>query len=188
MDELDDYKLIHLYLDGDAHAFDVIYERYRKVLYGYLNGLLQGQNALADDVFQQTWLNAIQSMPKYRNQEKFSAWLMRIAHNLVMDHYRSSRRRKEETFDEIEENVIPAPESASPQRRMDRKELAAALEEAVRELSPELREVFLLRQKDVPFREIAVIQKCSINTCLARMQYAVKKMRVRLHSWMPENG
>ena len=66
---------------------------------------------------------------------------------------------------------------------MKQTELNRAIEDAVQTLPPEMKQVFLLRQEDVSFREIATIQKCSINTCLARMQYALKKLRAQLGEW-----
>ncbi len=186
MNDLDDFTLIQTYLQGDPEAFNIIYERYKKPLYGYLNNLFQGSNNSAtDDIFQQTWLKAIQSMNRYRNQEKFSAWLMRIAHNLTVDYYRAASRRAEDILDNDREKQLVSPDSAGPRENLDQLELSEALDTAIQKLSPELREVFLLRQQDFSFREIAEIQQCSINTCLARMQYAMKKLRSLLQNWMP---
>lgn len=184
--EIADVELIRSYLDGNPDAFDALYERYKRILYGYLNKLFASDRASADDVFQKTWLKAIDNLAKYRNEEKFSAWLMRISHNLAIDHFRVTTRRAElSTEDEPITDFLPAPDSASPWYQLDREELGTAISEAVQTLPEAFREVFLLRQQDVAFKDIAQIQSCSLNTCLARMQYAMKHLRKRLREWNP---
>ena len=95
-----DLELIREFQSGSSPAFDALYERYRRPLYGYVNRQMQGHTSQADDVFQQTWMRAIDNLSTYRDQEKFSAWLMRIAHNLIIDYYRSLKRRAEDELDE----------------------------------------------------------------------------------------
>lgn len=182
--ETPDADLIRAYLDGDAASFDVLYERYKRPLYGYLQKTFRdGHSAAVDDLFQKTWLKAIANLTKYQDQEKFIAWLVRIAGNLAIDFFRTAKRHAEDSFDDGMEAVLPAQESTSPDSGIKNRELADAIDAAVSELSPDIRTVFLLRQEDVPFREIAEIQKCSINTCLARMQYALKYLRKKLEPW-----
>ena len=67
--EIPDPELIRMYLDGDSSAFDMLYERYRRPLYGYLQNLLRGEQANADDIFQRTWLKAIDNLHKYESEE-----------------------------------------------------------------------------------------------------------------------
>jgi len=186
--DMQDIELIRSYLDGNADAFDVLYGRYRQKLYGYLRNLLRGQDALADDLFQKTWLKAIDGLAKYEDQEKFSAWLFRIAYHLALDTFRSVKRKAEEKFDESLELVLAAPASSDADQPLQNRELANAISEAVSELPPEMRAVFLMRKEDIPFRKIAEIQKCSVNTCLARMQYALKKLRIKLSDWNNPGG
>ena len=179
-----DQELIRSYLGGNAQAFDLLYERYRQPLYGYLQNLLRGEKANADDIFQRTWLKAIDNLHRYENREKFSAWLMRIAYNQTIDLFRAGKRRAESEFDEKFEAIRPAADSFAPDSNIQNRELADAIQEAVQTLSPEIRAVFLMRCENISFKEIAVIQKCSINTCLARMQYALKKLRTQLSGWI----
>lgn len=182
--EQTDQELIRSYLDGDQKAFELLYEKYRKPLYGYLQNLLRGEHANIDDIFQQTWLKAIDNLHRYENREKFSAWIMRIAYHLTIDIFRTKKRRAESEFDEKFEAVLPAAESFAPDSAIKNAELATAIQQAVKTLAPEIRAVFLMRCEDVSFKEIASIQKCSINTCLARMQYALKKLRNQLGNWI----
>jgi RNA polymerase sigma-70 factor, ECF subfamily len=175
-DQADDRELIARYLDDDdAASFNQLYERYRKQLYAYLNRLLSGQQAVADDLFQQSWIRVVRQLPHYRHREKFLAWLMRIAHNLAMDHYRRSRHESpQEDFDNRE---WFSPSGDEPWRHIERSELGRILDGCIAKLTPEQREVFLLRQEEVAFREIAGIQDCSINTALGRMQYALRNLQ-----------
>ncbi len=182
-----DEELIKGYLAGRAEDFNVLYERYKRQLYSYLNRLVPGQHALVDDLFQQSWLKALDQLKKYENRQKFMAWLMRIAHNLAMDHFRRARTAGEHSpSDEIADSLFK--DDGEPWREMDCGELGDALDYALSQINPELREVFLLRQDDIPFKEIAEIQSCSINTALARMQYALKNLRRLLSEWRDSKG
>ena len=181
----DDMVLIEAYLGGDQAAFATLYERYKRQLYAYLGRMIPQDPASVDDIFQQTWVRAIRRLPDYRNREMFLAWLMRIAHNLAVDLFRSGARRGEQSLSEVDpETDMPLTKDGdTPSGRLDRRELGEAIRQAVNELPPELREVFLLRQDGVSFREIAEIQHCSINTSLARMRYALNKLRASLAGW-----
>ena len=184
-----DMELIQSYLSGDAASFDMLYSRYKNQLYSYLNRLLNGERACADDIFQQTWLNIIRTLSAYKDSERFLAWAMRIAHNQAVDFYRKRSRKAEDALDEnFQENVLYDTTADSPGEELEQMELHHAIETAVQELPLEMKQVFLLRQEDVSFREIAKIQNCSINTCLARMQYALKKLRVQLKDWVSDGG
>jgi RNA polymerase sigma-70 factor (ECF subfamily) len=186
--ETSDMELIQMYLSGDGSAFDLLYRRYKNQLYTYLNRLLNGERSNADDIFQQTWLNIIRNLPHYKDSERFLAWAMRIAHNQSVDFFRKRTRKAEDAFDENwaeeqQDSILYKQSSSSPEEELKQTELNRAIEDAVQTLPPEMKQVFLLRQEDVSFREIATIQKCSINTCLARMQYALKKLRAQLGEW-----
>ncbi len=184
--EVDDAILIKEYLSGDDRAFTLLYERYKALLYSYLNRLLDNDRPSADDLFQQTWIKVVDQLPHYEHRQQFSAWLLRIAHNLTIDYFRKCGRQSQYeggSLDDSETSIDPPDKDNEPWRGMHREELEKAVSEAVGKLSPELREVFLLRRENISFREIAVIQKCSINTALARMQYALKNLRKSLADW-----
>lgn len=171
-----DGALIERYLQGDMEAFDELYEKYKRQLYAYLKGLLPGKNSLCDDIFQQAWLKAIANFKYYKENEKFLSWIMRISHNLAMDYFRKYAREKLEDISSID-SWTELSGGESPSRELSIKELRQNLDRCVEKLPIEQREVFLLRADDIPFKEIAEIQKCSINTALARMQYALKSLR-----------
>lgn len=175
--ERSDQELIDGFLAGDDQDFGLLYNRYKNQLYGYLMKMLPESHAEADDIFQKTWIKVMQKLPGYRPSDRFQAWLFRIAHNLAIDYFRSRKRRSEHLeIDGLEEFRMPLGKE-KPEGDMVRREIAQALDRAMDQLAPEQREVFMLRQEEISFKEIARIQDCSINTVLARMQYAVKKLR-----------
>jgi RNA polymerase sigma-70 factor (ECF subfamily) len=180
----DDNDLIKAYLHGDADAFTVLYERYKRQIYSFLLKMLTENNSAIDDLFQQVWLKTMKNLHRYRNQERFLAWLFSIARNTALDHFR--KQKKNYIFSELDRDDAPETEDAlqeEPWRDMDRNELLEAVEAALVLLSPEQREVFIMRQDGLSFKEIAKIHDCSINTALARMQYAMKNLQKELIQW-----
>ena len=184
VEELSDYKLISSYLAGDESAFEVLYHRHRRVLYAYLNGLLPGRQAEADEVFQLAWIKVIDQLKNYRDQGCFPAWLFRIARNLLIDRVRKNKQYA--VMVELDREDVPlvaAPAGNEPWRPLDEADLGTVIRTALEELPQEQREVFLMRSHgELPFKEIAKVQQCSINTVLARMQYALKHLRACLSS------
>ena len=176
--KLPDNKLIEIFLDDDLDAFNTLYERYRRQMYAYLNRVVPGQHALIDDIFQQTWIKVIHQLPKYRSENKFLAWIMRIAHNLAIDYFRKSKH--EILQEDTEEKMLFSSKDDEPWRQLDSEELGELLEKCINKLPPEQREVFLLRQDELSFKEITEIQNCSINTVLGRMHYATQNLRHQL--------
>lgn len=170
-----DADLVKRCRDGDTRAFDELYQRCRLPLYSYLNRLVPGRHHVADDLFQQTWLRMLENLDRYSEQQRFLSWLFRIAHNVAVDHLRKDLRHEM-----VEITEASAVDESVPWAAMDRQILSAAIEEVTASLAPEQREVLLLRQQGVSFREIAEMQQTNINTVLGRMHYAVKHLRRRL--------
>ncbi len=170
----DDAELIAAYgKNGDEQAFETLYFRHRMPLYGFLNHLT-GNVSEADEVFELAWLKVIRKLPEYRHQGKFNAWLFRVARNIFYDRLRAGKEYVPvQELPETADTVTPAEE-------LENAELGAVIDKAVERLTPEQREVFLLRQQGVPFKEIAEIQGCPLNTALARMQYALKRLRANI--------
>lgn len=177
-ESLSDTILIRSFLDGDNSAFDLLYARYRLPLYSYLNRLLAGHREQVDDLFQQTWVKAVRSLPRYTDRTRFLAWLCRIAHNLTMDYYRSG----EQGLQTLPECL--ASEYEHPAEAMQRSGLDAALQDAIGKLPPEQQEVVRLRNANVPFKEIAQRQHITINTALGRMHYAILNLRKLLADFL----
>jgi RNA polymerase sigma-70 factor (ECF subfamily) len=174
-----DMALIDAYQAGDAESFSVLYERYRRPLYRYLNGMLPGQTSTVDEIYQQAWIKATNNIGKYR-ENSFLSWLIRIARNTAIDHFRREQRRQHVDIDE----TPVAASGTEPWRDMGNSELTAAISKAVSELPDDQREVFLMRQEEISFKDIATAQDCSINTALGRMRYAVLSLRKQLREWV----
>jgi RNA polymerase sigma-70 factor (ECF subfamily) len=180
--DLSDSELINSFLKDELSAFEALYERYKKQLYAYLHRLLPGQHALVEDIFQQTWIKVINQLHGYRHNQKFLAWVIRISHNLAIDHFRRTKRDGQSDFED-DKNPLLSDEKYEAWKNIDRAELSEALENCIRKLPADQREVFLLRQEDISFKEISEIQKCSINTALGRMQYALRNLQKQLSEW-----
>lgn len=182
--ERPDNELIHGYLAGDISAFEQLYERYKRQLYSYLNKMLSDQYSTVDDIFQQVWIKALSKLPEYKNQDRFLGWLLRIAHNTTIDHFRRNRKWQHQVqLDSEDAPEIKDDREDLAWQRMDKAEINRALSSALEKIQPELREVFLMRQEQLSFKEIAELQGCSINTALARMQYALKNLKKYMLEW-----
>jgi RNA polymerase sigma-70 factor (ECF subfamily) len=176
-----DIECIRAYLEGDADALAPLVEKYKRPLYSFILKMTEGRED-SDEIFQETWFRALKNLRKFRHKN-FLNWLFRIAHNLIIDRARRSRKSisMQSAFggDESQslEEQLPAP-GLTPSEEAGGLSLGERIDQAVETLSPEQKEVFLLRMYgNTSFKEIARIQECSINTCLARMQYALGKLR-----------
>ncbi|MDI6775138.1 MAG: sigma-70 family RNA polymerase sigma factor [Verrucomicrobiota bacterium] len=185
MAETTDKELLTRYRRGDVDALGVLVEKYRRPLFAFILNMIGGQNE-ADEIFQEVWFRAIRSLAGYE-ERNFFGWLARIAHNFVID--RARRKRSDVSLDEELADGVPLRDAIpgatpDPEREIEKKDLAARLAKAVECLPAEQKEVFLMRiQADLPFKEIARAQKVSINTALARMQYALAKLRPMLREY-----
>jgi RNA polymerase sigma-70 factor (ECF subfamily) len=179
----DDAKLLSEYRTGNTEALGELVEKYRRPLFGFILRFSEGRED-ADEVFQEVWVRAIKQMNRYREKSLIS-WLFRIAHNLMIDrirqrkHYVSFDTPMTETGMSVGEQLACV--QLGPDGETGGRELGQLIVSAAEKLPLEQREVFWLRmQAGLSFKEIAKIQKCSINTALARMQYAVSKLRNEL--------
>jgi len=174
-----DKELIDAYLAGADEAFALLYNRYKRQVYGYLKSFAPGADA--DDLFQQTWIRVSKKLHRYHCEQKFQAWLFRLARNIALDHLRAVKRKSRY-------EILPAGEQApdaiddreEPWQAMNDEEMRAQLARALAQLSPNQRAVFVMRQKNVSFKIIAEEQGCPIGTVLMRMHYAMKKVRTAL--------
>lgn len=178
-----DVHLLAAWRRGDTDALGQLVEKYKRPLFAFLIRFADDPGQ-ADDWFQETWVRAIQHMTMFR-QQNLLGWLFRIAHNLIID---QSRRRKPDTSLDAPladsgvgfGDTLPAA-TLSPAIEAAGRDIGQQIEAAANRLPFEQREVFWLRMAaGLPFREIARIQKISINTALARMSYALDKLRVTL--------
>lgn len=153
------------------------YETHRPALRRYLTRSLGSDRELADDILQDVYLRALTAGNAPPGEEDPKSWLFRIATNLVIDHYRRTGRRREERSP-----VSEAPDpSRGPEEEVIREDLRSRLRGAVARLPETQRQVFLLREYgDVPFREIALRTGAPLGTVLARMRYALLRLRAEI--------
>lgn len=175
-----DGELIRSYLHGDERSFEELYFRYRKILYGYLNNLMPQDPAGADEVFAECWTKVINNLSRYRDDGKFSAWLFRMAKNVFIDRIRRSHPGRFVPVDDENVPELPDGKTVSPDMDLGASDTGRMIMEALNKLPTEQREVFILREQDLSFKEIAEIQQCSLNTALSRMRYAIKSLRIFL--------
>lgn len=176
---------LHAWRRGDPEALARIVDRTRTPLHRFILGMV-GDPHTADDVFQDVWLRAVRSLHRYKSHRLLS-WLFRIAHNRIID---LTRKRKPDFSLQMQlgsgetaatlETFLPD-KAHSPAHEAGDRELGLRIRAALATLSPEQREVFVLRMEaGVPFKTIAEIQRVSINTALGRMHYALKHLRETL--------
>ncbi|MBR2344870.1 MAG: sigma-70 family RNA polymerase sigma factor [Lentisphaeria bacterium] len=175
-----DAELLKAFCNGDEKSFELLYYRYRNLLFSYLNNMGINNPHEVDEVFEETWLRVIEKASKYRDDGKFSAWLFRIARNIFIDRLRKNKPAL--LADKDAENVQDeAVTEFSPEKDVGNRDIRVMINRALETLSPEQKEVFLLREEqELSFREIADIQECSLGTVLSRMRYALKKLRLFL--------
>ena len=177
--ELSDKELIDNYIAGDNRAFELLYGRYRKLLYYFLHDFLRDDNSELDDIFQQTWLKVIDNLPKYQDQGAFGAYLKMVARNLVFDRMRKLKKSGMtlEFNEEVLNDIHADRKSDMPWFELEEIEQESAYQEALQALSVEQKRVYELRCQNFSFKEIAVQLNLSINTVLSQMNYAKKKLQ-----------
>ena len=176
-----DKELIEHYQDGDVHSFELLIGRYQKQVYSYILTLVKDKQ-LADDVFQDTFVKVIQTVKSkaYKDDGRFVQFAMRIAHNLVIDHFRKENRiptveSSSEDYNYIDNVPIT---DASVEQGMIVDQVHSDLHRMITFLPDEQREVLRMRIfDDMSFKDIADITNVSINTALGRMRYALINLR-----------
>lgn len=184
--EMSDEQLALLYADGNNKAFDILLSRVQNKLFSYIFCMVKNEE-LANDLFQETFIKAIMKLRdgKYKNQGKFSFWLTRIAHNVIIDHYRELRNHyivdapKENDLGNLRGDAVLEADRekalVNEQVLKDVRQLMEALPDVQREV------VFMRYFQEMSFKEIAAATGVSINTSLGRMRYALINLRKLSH-------
>lgn len=172
-----DAALLRRYRGGDAGAFALLYERHRLGLLRFLLGLC-GDPALAEEVFQETWLSLIRSQSEQREAVLFKTWLYQIGRNRLIDHWRKTGRQQGQ-LDEYDEQQHASPDPApGPEQQLSLSRDQQRLQAALEDLPVEQREVFLLRtHADLELQEIAELTATPMETVKSRLRYALQKLR-----------
>ena len=181
----DDRKLMRAYARGEAAAFDALYARHRNGVYRYL--LRHCNNAgTADELFQDVWMNVIRSRGTYVPTARFATWLYTLAHNRIVDHWRSTGQAKLVSAD-ADETVsaeilaLAGSRGDEPDVRAFTGQIRERLHAALAALPPAQRDAFLLQQESgLTLAEIAALTGVGLETVKSRLRYAAARLRAAL--------
>jgi RNA polymerase sigma-70 factor (ECF subfamily) len=180
MNNLTDQQLIHLYLDGDTDALSSLVDRYKDKIYTSIY-LLVKDKYLAEDIFQDSFIKVIDTINggRYNEEGKFLPWVMRIAHNLCIDHFRKVKRRPViKTSDDHDIFETLNFFDAGADEKMMQAQSHHRVTKMLDMLPEDQKEVIVMRHfADLSFKEIAQLTDCSINTALGRMRYGLINLR-----------
>ena len=178
--QLPDAILVQQYITGNELALSQLIERHKSRIYGFIYSKLNDRD-LCDDIFQDTFIKVIRTLKTktYNEEGKFLPWVIRIAHNLIVDHYRKNKKmpmtRETETysiFEFIKDN------SSTIEGQLITEQVEVDLKRLIEELPNDQKEVLVMRMyEDLSFKEISEQTGVSINTALGRMRYALMNLR-----------
>lgn len=177
---LSDSVLVSQYLQGKESALAVLIERHKHRIYNFIYSKVYDKE-ISEDIFQETFIKVIQTLKRggYNEQGKFISWVMRITHNLIIDHFRQANRMpKFQNSDDFNIFSVLSDGNKNIEMKMISNQIDSDLKALLDVLPDEQREVLHMRiYKDMSFREISVETGVSINTALGRMRYALINLR-----------
>lgn len=172
--------LVKQYMAGDEQSLSILINRHQQKIFGFIFSKVYDKD-LAEDIFQDTFIKVIRTLKrgKYNEEGKFLPWVMRIAHNLVIDHFRKSNRMpKFEGKGDFNILDFMTDGDLNVERQIIKDQIDADLRELIKELPQDQLEVLEMRIfKEMSFKEIALKTDVSINTALGRMRYALINLR-----------
>ena len=182
--QLDDHMLVKSYLKGNEEALQILIRRHKSKVYSYIRFTVK-EKELAEDFFQDTFIKVINTLKQGRYDEKgkFLPWVMRIAHNLMIDYFRRQKNMQKvavkgkdgedlDVFDRIDNNEM------NVEQEMISSQIKNDVMKLINHLPEDQKEIVLLRHyEELSFKEIADMKNISINTALGRMRYALINLR-----------
>ena len=192
LSNISDQELVKQYINGDNKSFEILLNRHKNRVFAFIMSKIKNKD-LSEDIFQDTYVKVVNSLQKgkYNEEGKFLPWVMRIAHNLVIDHFRRHKKMQMvrsnndfDIFDVIKDNKINADE------KLIKDQIFNDLNLLIDRLPKDQKEVLKMRYfEELSFKKIAEHFDISINTALGRMRYALiniralsKKHHVDLHN------
>jgi RNA polymerase sigma factor (sigma-70 family) len=177
----DDYDLIKQYLGGQSSSLEILINRHKNKVFSYIFMVVKNRE-LAEDIFQDTFIKVIRSLQSgtYKEEGRFVSWVMRIAHNLIIDFYRKEKHLKTVSNDSTEVPLFNSTKYSeiTVEESMVLDQVHHDVKKLVEQLPEEQKEVMVLRfYYDMSFKEIAEHTNVSINTALGRMRYAILNLR-----------
>lgn len=179
--ELSDKELLVAYTGGDDTAMTSLIERYRSRVTNYINMMVKDPD-ITDDIFQETFVKAIRFIDdgRYKESGRFLSWVLRIAHNQVIDHFRQTKQLRQLNEADAGYDILSTQRYSDKtvEDRIVQDQIEGDVRKLIETLSPEQREVVMMRYySGLSFKEIAEQTGVSINTALGRMRYALINMR-----------
>ena len=177
---LTDQEAVQLFMSGNSKGIDILVNRHKDRIFTCIS-LLVKDTYLAEDLFQDVCIKIIESLKagKYNEENKFINWAMRITHNHCMDHFRKQKSKPliKTSDDRDIFDVLPF-EDADPEQKIIKQQTESQVMEMIAVLPKDQQDVVILRHyADLKFKEIAEVLKCSVNTALGRMHYALVNIR-----------
>ena len=177
---IQDAELVSNYIKGNENALSILIQRHKQKIYSFIYSKVYDRD-ITEDVFQDTFIKVIKTLKlgKYNEEGKFLPWVMRIAHNLVIDHFRkNSRMPKFDNTGEFSIFSVLSDSSLNAEKMLIKNQVESDVRRIIEELPEDQKQVLLMRiYQDMSFKEISERTGVSINTALGRMRYALINMR-----------
>ncbi len=178
--QIEDSILVKNYVGGDEKALEVLINRHNQKISSFIYSKVLDRD-ITEDIFQDTFIKVIKTLKRgsYSEEGKFLPWVMRIAHNLIIDHFRKNKRMpKFEGSEDFNIFSVIRDEKLNVEKQMIKDQIDSDLTYLIEELPDDQKEVLVMRiYKDMSFKEIAENTDVSINTALGRMRYALINLR-----------
>jgi len=177
---IQDAELVSNYIKGDENSLSLLIQRHKQKIYSFIYSKVYDRD-ITEDVFQDTFIKVIRTLKlgKYNEEGKFLPWVMRIAHNLVIDHFRkNSRMPKFDNTGEFSIFSVLSDSSLNAEKTIIKNQVESDVRRIIEELPADQKQVLMMRMyQDMSFKEISERTGVSINTALGRMRYALINMR-----------
>ena len=175
-----DSLLVKNYIHGDEASLEILIKKHQQRLFSFIYSKVKDKE-VSNDIFQDTFIKVIKTLKKgnYNEEGKFLPWIMRIAHNLIIDYFRKNNRMPNfKNSDEFDIFSIISDDSLNAEKQIIQEQIFDDVRELINELPEEQKEVLIMRMyRDMSFKEISNNTGVSINTALGRMRYALINMR-----------
>ena len=178
--QIEDSELVRDYISGDERALETLINKHNQRITSFIYSKVLDRD-ITEDIFQDTFIKVINTLKKgsYSEEGKFLPWVMRIAHNLIIDHFRKNKRMpKFEGNDDFNIFSVIGDDKLNAEKQIIKDQIDSDLGQLIEELPDDQREVLIMRiYKDMSFKEISENTGVSINTALGRMRYALINLR-----------
>jgi RNA polymerase sigma-70 factor (ECF subfamily) len=178
---LNDNELVQRFITGDLNSLEILIHRHKGRVFSYILLIVKRQD-LAEDIFQETFIKVIRSLKKgkYIENGKFVSWVLRISHNLIIDHFRKEKLKGTISNDSLDIDIFNSQRFSEDtiEDQMVNTQILSEVKDLIKELPDDQQQVIIMRHYlDLSFKEIAEQTNVSINTALGRMRYALINLR-----------